>query len=306
MQACYLCEGPGPLQMSHIIPRFVYEWLLSSNAGRGYMRPVNLPNVRRQDGPKQRLLCDSCETIFSRWESQFASKIFIPFHRDWRHRCRYGPWLPKFAVSISWRALTVRRQASSFSHFPISHRPFVDEALNTWRDYLFDRRPSFAPFEQRLIHLDRFPPVDRKMPPNMNRWLFLTTDADWVTDGNNMEAYVIVKLCRIFVIGTIHTSDRRLWKGGKIHPQNGAFGEREFHVPPFFWDYCALKAQAFGEAMDQMSDLQKRKIMDDPRNIPVRESEFDRAMRLDVQQFGDGAYGIGTKALLLDMDAKDL
>lgn len=143
------------------------------------------------------------------------------------------------------------------------------------------------------------------MPANMNRWLFLAADADWVTT-NDDEAYVIVKLCRVFIIGTLRTLHPRRWKGGKIHGQGGFFGEREFQVPPFFWDYCAAKAQAFGNAIDRTSEVQKRKIMGDPRNRPVAGSELDRAMSLDVSQFGEAAYEIGTKGLLLDLRGKDL
>ncbi len=69
-------------------------------------------------------------------------------------------------------------------------------------------------------------------------------------------------------------------------------GEQEFGVPPFLWEICALKARACVEAMASVSEVQKRKIMSDPRNRLATDSDLDRAMSLDVVQFGEAAYDV--------------
>ena len=62
VDTCPLCRSRGPLRESHIIPGFVFDWLLESSA-TGHMRDGRAPNLRIQDGFKQRLLCDSCEAL---------------------------------------------------------------------------------------------------------------------------------------------------------------------------------------------------------------------------------------------------
>ena len=75
VESCALCPSHEPLRESHIIPHFVFDWLLESSA-TGYMRLGIAPNVRVQDGAKQHLLCDDCEKRLSRWETEVAQALF--------------------------------------------------------------------------------------------------------------------------------------------------------------------------------------------------------------------------------------
>lgn len=53
-QECRLCGQSKPLQVSHIIPRFIVEWFKETSA-TPYIRTGDEPNRRVQDGPKLRL-----------------------------------------------------------------------------------------------------------------------------------------------------------------------------------------------------------------------------------------------------------
>jgi hypothetical protein len=73
---CRLCLKDAPLQNSHIIPEFHYNplydskhrfFVLSTEKGR---RPTE------QKGFRERLLCQKCETLLSRWESYAKEVIF--------------------------------------------------------------------------------------------------------------------------------------------------------------------------------------------------------------------------------------
>ena len=75
---CKLCEKDADLQLSHIIPKFVFAWLKETVPGG--IRSNRVPNRRIQDGEKDYLLCRDCEQIFSVWEKQFCEHIFIPLH----------------------------------------------------------------------------------------------------------------------------------------------------------------------------------------------------------------------------------
>jgi len=60
------------------------------------MRTGRAPNLRTQDGPKQRLLCGGCESRLSIWENDMAQRLFRPYHHDTSTVVTYGPWLARF------------------------------------------------------------------------------------------------------------------------------------------------------------------------------------------------------------------
>jgi hypothetical protein len=102
--SCALCREKAELRQSHIVPAFVYRWLKETSV-TGYLRAGQNPRRRVQDGLKRHLLCARCEARFSAWETAFATKIFHPYIADHKLTARYGDWMLKFCVSLSWRAL---------------------------------------------------------------------------------------------------------------------------------------------------------------------------------------------------------
>jgi len=53
---CRLCQADADLQLSHILPAFVFRWLRES-AGGNPIRNTSTPNLRVQDGLKRYWLC---------------------------------------------------------------------------------------------------------------------------------------------------------------------------------------------------------------------------------------------------------
>lgn len=99
-QPCKLCGKIKTLRESHIVPKFVFDWLKVSS-GTGFLRWSEMPNKRVQDGKKEHILCSNCEALFNQWETPFATRIFHPLNRQESLRFEYESWLLKFAVSVS-------------------------------------------------------------------------------------------------------------------------------------------------------------------------------------------------------------
>ncbi len=96
--------------------------------------------------PIERLLCEECEQRFSKWENPakgFGDKSDIGG--------KYGPWLLKFATSISWRALKyqlMRPQWELGEDFrEILQCQGVGEALDCWAMFLL--RDKFTAASKR-------------------------------------------------------------------------------------------------------------------------------------------------------------
>lgn len=77
---CQLCGSESILQLSHILPAFVFRWMRETS-GNGHLRFGEAPNLRVQDGLKRHWLCASCESLFARSETAFADQLFHPYSR---------------------------------------------------------------------------------------------------------------------------------------------------------------------------------------------------------------------------------
>ena len=75
---CKLCGKNDDLRESHFIPKFVGKWIKKTSV-TGYIREKNEVQKRAQDIAKEHWLCGDCEQLFSRWEREFANKVFYPF-----------------------------------------------------------------------------------------------------------------------------------------------------------------------------------------------------------------------------------
>ena len=150
---CRLCGILAELEQGHIVPAFVGRWLKDSSA-TGYLRHGMTMNRRVQDTEKEYWLCGVCEDRFQKWEKLFAEHVFMPLNKGEAARFSYGSWMLKFAVSVSRRSLNLLREMERLSHFTAPLLEDVDLALQTWSEYLLDRRPHPGRFEQHMLLLD--------------------------------------------------------------------------------------------------------------------------------------------------------
>jgi hypothetical protein len=183
LDKCRLCGTQSDLQHSHVIPGFAFRWMRDTS-GTGYLRYGAAPNLRVQDGIKRYWLCSNCEEILNKFETLFATRIFHPFSSGKSARSRYGRWLHRFCVSVSWRVLRFYREEGKLAGHQPELIPRLDEAEQIWKNVLLDKTPHSGSFEQHLLHLDAIESHTlQNLPPNMNRYLMraIDTDLGWVS-----------------------------------------------------------------------------------------------------------------------------
>ncbi len=189
MKTCALCKLNKELCNSHLIPKFVSDWIKSTSA-TGYMRSTGTPNLRVQDSRKVKLLCKECEDLFSVHEKYFAETIFRPFMNSNTPVIEYNSHLLKFGVSLSWRILINSISSPKNNH---KHVQELKEAEKNWRDYLLsnDLLHGYEHHMLMLKYVEGAPKISGT-DMDINWYFFRTIDATIVQNQN--ESFVFVKL----------------------------------------------------------------------------------------------------------------
>lgn len=288
-QTCRLCCKEKELRESHIIPKFVLDWQKASS-GTGFMRSAEMPNKRAQDGEKEHLLCDECEALFNQWETLFANKLFQPLNRQEAMRFEYDAWLLKFAISVSWRSLTWYK-SNDLPELSESARDLIDNALQTWKEFLLDQRQDPGLFEQHMIVFG--PPKSvqniRDLPSNFNRFLLRGCHIH-LADENGRPLYIYTKMGRVTLLGFIGVKHPRQWAGTKIHVKRGVIGGNVL-LPLQFLNYMKERATVELRLNETISikqqDLIERSYVK-KRDRAVM-SDTLQSLSLDVRMFGKNA-----------------
>lgn len=286
---CALCSKQVELRESHIIPKFVFNWLKDTG---GPIRSKSEPNLRVQDGVKESLLCDDCERLFSEWEKLFCEKLFLPLHGDYTVTTpiRYEYWALKFAVSVSWRVLLYYYQLHDLSHFSKKQQTAALGALVVWKGFLLGELQHPGRFEQHLVTVDVIKNyIGPKISPFLNRYLTRSVHMDVICTQTS--AMVYTKMGRVIIFGNIQGNTTR-WKGTKLHVNKGLVMQKGYRLPQSIAAYWNNKANEVAEALSKVSPKQKQII---ERNIlenidKLATSDFFRGMQYDVFHSGKNAF----------------
>lgn len=154
MPICQLCGETYPkLNQSHIVPKLVYKRIKKHTSSR--FRDLNRITLPLQDGEKHEMLCDSCEEIFSKFETKFAAEFFDPYRHNGKFTSKdfSAGWLGNYIASVSWRILR-----------DDLYRPHSFE-----NDYFHS---LFEDFEHTLrCHFNEFP-VSNTLPHGIKNYVF--------------------------------------------------------------------------------------------------------------------------------------
>lgn len=288
-RCCALCGATGPLEDSHVIPKFAFRWL-KETSGTGYLRSSQAVNRRVQDGYVLPMLCPLCEDRFSPWEGEFASRLFRPFASDTLRSLTYGETIHKCAVSICWRALTLVARHGSEATFKGRWQPEMAACLDTWRSYLLGTRPDVGAHDIHLVPWNGIvggtgSPDD--VPANIDR--YLQRSIEMHSACNDEHAFVYVKLGPMQLVGMVAYPAYQ-WNGTLLSPTTGLTVPSEFLLPALYGEYVFGRAHRFMGVEASLSDPQYQKIVAATTEERLAKSGTFRATNLDHGIFGDRTF----------------
>ena len=287
MGVCRLCGEVADLQLSHIIPKFAFRWAKDTSA-TGFFRFSQKPNQRQQDGPKRQWLCERCEALLGKSESEFANKVFRPFCNGETSSIEYQEWMLRLAVSVSWRVALRMSEDGELGHLEDCHHRSLAMAMSRWRAFLLSEVPHPGEFEQHLLpvlELESF--SGEAPPPNINRYFLRGFEMDVVNAGP-LDGFVYTKIPRFIFLGFFALEHPRQWRSTKINLKEGMIGPRQYDVPGQFGDYLAGRIKNYGLKELGLSVPQQQRIDASIKTNPDRAVASDafRALHHDVQMFG--------------------
>jgi len=249
---CALCSENRVLRESHIIPKFVAGWLKETSA-TGYMRQAVNPNLRKQDLPTQKLLCDECENRLSRWEAQFSQSIFLPYWNG-ETEFSYDDWLLKFAVSLIWRSGLV--QLENFRQYKPNLVHHLERALSVWQDFLLDKISSPEPYTHHLLFMDFVENVEGSSLPDGFHWYTLRS-IDTTIPATSKAVYGYVKLPAMVFFTGIYPNRLSGWKNTLIRKRGKISASKQRISDDTFGEFYIDRVQ-LAERLSNMTSLKQR------------------------------------------------
>lgn len=287
---CALCQKEAELQLSHIVPKFVFRW--HKTVSPSALRSSENPNIRVQDGLKEYLFCSDCEQLLSGWEDRFARDVFRPFQEEDTSELivRYGDWALKFATSLSFRVLHYYK-AQGLPHFSEELLKESDQALERWRLFLLGEVSHPGIYEQHLVPFDVIATHDHpNISPFMNRYITCTVDTDPVCSDSS--AFIYIKLFRVLVFGHIKM-ERKYWKNTKLHVREGLIGGKvDYSMPDYILNYMNDKANHVSQKGGEISERQTQKIEEsyEKHKEKMSNAPVTRGVLYDVMHSGNKAF----------------
>jgi len=287
MDKCALCGQIKELKLSHIIPKFVFDYIKRTGAIQNtrFRRPLDNPNIPYQDGDKQELLCGECEELFCAKEKLFAEQVFIPFQNNAIVKnLQYGPWLHYFITSVNWRNLYL--DILDFERNG-GIRPHALDALRAaekkMREYLICRTENIAGIENHIFFADAIKKADSKIA-ELGPHMFIRRSAfGYSYMCYNPDAYYVYSnLAGVIIATIIKKHPQEVWSNTRVKPNEGIIT-----IPQ------SVKSPLIGELFDYMrdshestiSDSQQQKLVERLKKDPQRliNSEFYKCFMLDAE-----------------------
>lgn len=249
------------LEISHIIPKFVYRWLkITSTTGR--MRDGRNMKRPAQDGLKKDLLCSACENDFSASETYFANKIFSQMTKnDGAIESEEIDWMKfdKFILSLVWRTLYFAANTKE------ANADYTEEEIlefNKCADILKSsyEKEEEIPFKTYLIPLNNKSYNNRIIEIEDYAYFERSVSVNLIIDDDNNQASTLyIKLPYAMIVCEVRNCINHPWKGLCINNRD-VFSAISASIPKHVHNYIARDRERCYEMANDIPQHQVEKL----------------------------------------------
>ena len=264
---CQLCNQEKVLELSHLIPKFIFRWI--KETGTGYMRTSDNFNKRVQDGFKEYFLCADCEDLFSSDENYLAKNIFLPVVNRDIEVLEYDHRFYRGVVSIFWRLLKHKILAEEKDQ---AFYPALCALEEEWRLGLLN--PAWDSEDTRLHLLsgvDIIAVVEEdpaEVLDKMIEYMGRMVDAG-ITDSDT-KCMLFLKIPRFLFVYQLFGFDKTDFMGTCISPKGGRHNRNaakitDTDIGGFFLGQAKMVEEMFN-GMSQVQREKTQKFSNEKRN----------------------------------------
>lgn len=239
MVKCNFCnEEVEKLEISHILPKFIYKWLKDTSTIKRMRSSIN-PNKPAQDGYKIPFLCKKCEGDFSQYEKYFSENIFKPFidsnditifeNIDFAK-------INKFISSLIWRVV---KHSINNPELNGNYKKDEIKLFNTYTDEIQENynlntkinfNTYFIPLTEEFAKKNIFQNINFVYFERSIAMEFI------IFDNYNGVASVIIKFPFMLIVCEYISSRHQEWRGFKINEGKFEYS-KEYKIPQYINDF---------------------------------------------------------------------
>ncbi|WP_291094107.1 YecA family protein [Empedobacter sp. UBA6745] len=259
---CRLYGTEGELRSSHIIPKFVIDYL--KRTGSKYIRNFGNPNQRLQDGLKRNYLSHEAEQVFSIKEKWFAENFFKPFMENGKHNFQYDENLYYFLISVLWRGLLHQMENSTISKDTTLN--ILKDVELDWKNYLAGETiaPQFS--NVNLFLTDNIKSNTTEII-GLDYYFTRIIDFTIISDDKGDHIYVYGKFLKFIFWSTIKDPRNINYSIVQIKQFGGIINFPQNFQDGFFMEALLLRAKQISE-LSPPNDQQLQKITDEVSKSP--------------------------------------
>lgn len=248
---CRLCQKPSLLKESHIIPKFVFNWI--KNTGNGRLRNLSQVNVPIQDGFKEHLLCGECEGRLEKLETLFSRTIFHPFLKGERQVFHYDQWLYLFAISLFWRVL-------EHGKIPIPKTADIDGMKEQMRLLLLEGKSHLSRISVHLLAgTNPFQQKGEMIPGAIH---YFSRQVDAYCMERNEKALLYIKIPRFMFLLPIQSVNNHEYKNTEITFGSGILETQRGKISDVdFISFILESLEFFERKKAEISDSQRESML---------------------------------------------
>lgn len=251
---CALYDVEAELRLSHIIPKFAFDYMKST--GGKFLRGHDNPNQRVQDGPKIYLLSDTAELEFSKRERWFVNNIFYPYLKNDKKSFDYDEQFAYFTVSLLWRVLV--DQFKDPEIHDDERFKFLGEVKEEWKMFL---SKGIFPINYNDLNIFLTDRVSSHTTNGINVDLYLSRyiDATIVSNDKGTKVAIYAKFLR-FIFWSVVKGEPNDCKDIKINFAKGTLTTPQRVKDDFFGSFLNNRIQEI-DKLPKPSEKQQEIIM---------------------------------------------
>lgn len=286
MQQCKFCnKNVEQLKLSHIIPKFLYDWLKKGSTLKRMRSSTSKQPV--QDGYKIEFLCEECEVDFSKYEKYFAEKIFRPLTNhtsfiDIFENINFNMF-NKFLASLLWRI------SMNGLNNPLFNTNYTKDEIILFNEYTNKIKDSYKNSIPISFNTYLIPLIEEFANKNILKvedyvYYERSIGMDFIIfDNFNGQASIIIKLPFMLIVCEFISSKKDNWNGFKINNNKFEFSN-SYNIPEYIHAYMKGNCQAGYNIMDELSENQLNKVIEMAQAKKKETDDTFKAIKKNIER----------------------